>query len=93
MRQSHVVGQTIVIFPSKNTNVVIPLSCTGKHLGVQPPVNQPSWGYTYPGNQPPTRNVNYQPISSGIVYPGMPYPRNMFTTWAKLNWSYIPIPG
>ena len=73
--------------------MVIPPSSTGKPLGVQPVVSQPSWGCTYPGNQPPVSNVNYQPTFSRIVYPGIPYPRKMFMPWWKPNWSYMTSPG
>ena len=91
-RETHVVGQPTVIVPSTNTNVVIPPPSTGQPSGVQPVVNQHSWGYTYLGNQPPVSNVNYQPTSSGIVYPRMPWLGNMFTPWGQPNWSYMPMP-
>ena len=91
VRHTLVVGQPTSIVPSINTNVVIPPSSTGQPLGIQPILNQPSCGYTYPRNQPPTRNVNYQPTYSGIVYPRMPYPGNMFTLWGQPSWSYMPI--
>ena len=60
--------------------MVIPLSRIGKHLGVKPAINQPSWVYTYPGHLPPVSNVNFQPTSTGIVYPRIPYPeKNVYT--------------
>ena len=73
--------------------MVIPPSSTRQPLGIQPTINQPSWGYTYLGNQPHVSNVNYQLKYLGTVYPIIPYPRNMFTPWGKPNLSYIPIPG
>ena len=73
--------------------MVIPPSSTGQPSGVQPTVNQPSWGYNYLGNQPPISNLNYQPTSLGIVYLEMPFPINMFTPWGEPNWSYMPMLG
>ena len=73
--------------------MVIPLSSTRQHLGVQPAVNKPSWGYTYQGNIPSVCNVKFKPTSTRMVYPGMPYAGNMFTPWGKPNWSYMPMSG
>ena len=75
-RQTPIVGQTTIVVPSMKTKEVTP--STSQPSGVQPIVNQPSWGYTHPGNIPSVSNVNLQPTSIGMVYPSMPYPGNMF---------------
>ena len=90
VRQTPPVGQPTVIVPPTNTNMVNPPSSLGQLSGVQPAVNQSSWGYVYPRNQPPVGSINYQPTSTWAMYLGIPYPGNMFTPWGKPNWSYMP---
>ena len=82
-----------MVVPPTKTNMVNPPSTSGQPLGAQPVVNQPSWGYGYPGNQLPVGNMNYQLASIGTMYPGIPYPGNTFTPWGKPNWSYMPVMG
>ena len=71
----------IVSTPSMTTNVVIPSSVSRQPSWVPPMYNQPTWGYTYLGNQPAMVNQNYQPISLGNIYPGIHYPGNTNTRW------------
>ena len=53
---------------STTGNVVIPSLVTCQPLCVQPMGNQPTWGYSYLGNQPPMYNKNYQLIPLGNIY-------------------------
>ena len=79
--------------PPTHTNMVNPPFSSGQPLGVQPALNQPSWGYGYPENQLPVVNMNYQPTSTGNMYYGIPYLGNTFTPWGKPNWSYMAAMG
>ena len=63
------VAQPTVVIPPTNTNVVPPPSSSGKPLGVQPINNPSSWGYTYPGTQPPMTNQVYQQPPLATIYP------------------------
>ena len=69
-----------MVFPPTHTNMVNPPSSSDQPIEVHHVVNQPYWGYGYPGNQLPIENMNYQPKSTGTKYPGIPYSGNMFTS-------------
>ena len=87
------VSQPAVVIPSTNTDVAPPPSISGKPLGVQPVNNPTSWGYTYPGTQPPIVNQVYQQPPPAAIYPRIPYPRNAFVPWGQPNWSNVPSYG
>ena len=72
-----------------NRIVVIHFLVEGQPSWIQPMSSQTAWGYTYPRNQPTMVNQNYQPIISGNVYPGIPYPINMNIPWGKPNWMNV----
>ena len=91
--QVSAVAQPAVVNPPTNTNVVNPPSSSGQPLGVQPVNNLASWGYTYLGTQPPMTNQVYQQPPLVDVYPGIPYPRNVFVPWGQPNWSNVPSNG
>ena len=55
--------------------------------------NLASWGYTYPGTQPPTVNQVYQQPLLGDIYPRIPYPGNYFVPWGQPNLSNVPLYG
>ena len=79
--------------PPPNTSTFVPSFSQGGPSWVQPVVSPPSWGYTYPRNQPPMVHQAYQLALSAAVYPGIPYPGNVFVPWGQPNWSNVPSYG
>ena len=49
VKQTSATRQSIVFVPPTNTNTVNPPSSLGQPSGVQPAIDQISWGYGYPG--------------------------------------------